>query len=136
MMKTSEWYCSVLLGLAALLLSGQPVPGGEAKTYPGFGQIERADPRFDALVPPGAVLERLAEGFEWSEGPVWIREGGHLLFSDIPRNSVMKWKEGEGISLFMKPSGYTGVVDYSPEPGSNGLNVDPQGRVVFCEHGD
>ena len=48
----------------------------------------------------------------------------------------MKWKEGEGVSLFMKPSGYTGVVDYMPEPGSNGLTVDPQGRVVFCEHGD
>ena len=73
-------------------------------------------------------MEQLADGFDWSEGPVWVKDGGYLLFSDIPRNSVMKWKEGEGISLFMKPSGYTGVVDYSPEPGSNGLNVDPQGR--------
>jgi len=59
-----------------------------------------------------------------------------LLFSDIPRNSVMKWKQGEGISLFMKPSGYTGVADYGREPGSNGLTVDLQGRIIFCEHGD
>ena len=106
------------------------------ESYPSFGKIERKDPRFDKLVPKTAHMEQLAEGFEWSEGPVWIKDGGYLLFSDIPRNSVMKWKEGEGVTLFMKPSGYTGVVDYSPEPGSNGLNVDPQGRVVFCEHGD
>jgi gluconolactonase len=48
----------------------------------------------------------------------------------------MKWKEGEGLSLYMKPSGYTGVVEYSGEPGSNGLLIDALGRVVFCEHGD
>jgi gluconolactonase len=48
----------------------------------------------------------------------------------------MKWKEGEGISLFMKPSGYTGVIDYGREPGSNGLTLDLEGRIIFCEHGD
>ena len=78
----------------------------------------------------------LASGFAWAEGPLWIKDGGYLIFSDIPRNSVMKWKEGEGISLFMKPSGYTGVTDYGREPGSNGLTIDSQGRIVFCEHGD
>jgi gluconolactonase len=81
-------------------------------------------------------MEQLAEGFDWSEGPVWIKDGGYLLFSDIPPNKVMKWKEGEGISLFMQPAGYTGVVDYSPEPGSNGLNVNQKGEITFCEHGD
>src|SRR5690606_18392457 len=55
---------------------------------------------------------------------------------DIPRNSIMKWKEGEGASLYMKPSGYTGVADYGAEPGSNGLVLDPHGRLVCCEHGD
>ena len=74
----------------------------------------RKDPRLDKLVPKDAQMEQLAEGFDWSEGPVWVKDGGYLLFSDIPRNNVMKWKEGEGISLFMKPSGYTGVVDYGP----------------------
>ena len=101
-----------------------------------LGTIERKDPRFDKIVPPGATVQKLAEGFDWSEGPIWIADGDFLLFSDIPRNSVMKWKEGDGISLFMKPSGYTGVADYGGEPGSNGLNRDPQGRLVFCEHGD
>jgi gluconolactonase len=122
--------------LATLALSAPFSFGAEKINYPSFGQIERKDPRFDKLVPKNAHMEQLAEGFEWSEGPVWIKDGGYLLFSDIPRNSVMKWKDGEGITLFMKPSGYTGVVDYGREPGSNGLSLDPQGRVVFCEHGD
>ena len=110
--------------------------GAEKSKFPSFGKIERKDPRFDGIVPKDAHMEQLADGFDWSEGPVWIKDGGYLLFSDIPRNSVMKWKEGDGISLFMKPSGYTGVADYGKEPGSNGLLLDPQGRVVFCEHGD
>jgi gluconolactonase len=100
------------------------------------GKIVRLDPRFDKLLPSDAKMELLATGFEWSEGPIWIADGGYLLFSDIPRNSIMKWREGDGISLYMKPSGYTGVVDYGREPGSNGLTLDPQGRLVCCEHGD
>ncbi len=130
----------MLLACATMLLVppgfGSRLFGAEKATYPSFGKIERKDPRLDKLVPADAHMERLAEGFDWSEGPVWIPDGGYLLFSDIPRNSVMKWKDGEGISLFMKPSGYTGVVEYGGEPGSNGLLLDPQGRVVFCEHGD
>jgi gluconolactonase len=65
-----------------------------------------------------------------------LPEEGCLIFSDIPQNSIFRWKEREGISLWMKPSGYTGLGEYSHEPGSNGLTRDPQGRVVFCEHGD
>jgi gluconolactonase len=102
----------------------------------GFGEIRRLDPRFDALVPADAKIEKLAEGFEWAEGPVWVKDGGYLLFSDIPNNSVMKWKDGEGISLFLKPAGYTGSAPPSKEPGSNGLLVDKDGHLVLCEHGD
>jgi gluconolactonase len=69
---------------------------------------------------------------------VWVKDdaGGHLLFSDIPRNSVFRWKEGQGISLFLKPSGYTGSVFYGLEPGCNGLLLDSKGQLVSCEHGD
>jgi gluconolactonase len=126
----------LVASFAALLVLAPPSHAAEKANYPSFGKIERKDPRFDKLVPKDARIEQLAEGFKWSEGPVWIKDGGYLLFSDIPRNSVMKWKDGEGVTLFMKPSGYTGVVDYGREPGSNGLTIDPQGRVVFCEHGD
>lgn len=101
-----------------------------------FGTIVRKDPRFDKLIPPASQLELLASGFKWSEGPLWVKEGNYLLFSDIPNNSVMKWKEGEGVSLHLKPSGYTGTTPRAGEPGSNGLLLDAQGRLILCEHGD
>ena len=102
-----------------------------------LGSIERLDPAIDALLDKGAKIEILADGFTWTEGPVWIGGSeGHLLFSDIPRNSIFKWHPDAGISLFMSPSGYTGVTYYGLEPGSNGLLLDLKGRLVMCEHGD
>ena len=108
----------------------------DSKNRPSFGKIIRSDAKLDQLIPTDANIELLASGFIWAEGPVWVNNGGYLLFSDIPRNSVMKWKEGEGMSLFMKPAGFTGVGDYSGEPGSNGITIDAQGRLFFAEHGD
>jgi gluconolactonase len=101
-----------------------------------LGSIERLDPAMDRLIEDDAAIEVLAKGFTWSEGPVWVPDGGYLLFSDIPRNSVFRWKEDEGIRLFLRPSGYTGATYYGLEPGCNGLVLDPQGRLVSCEHGD
>lgn len=121
-------FCS----LVALLL----VQSGTADKAATLGEIRRHDPRFDELVPRDARIEQLATGFDWAEGPVWDRRGGFLLFSDIPPNSVFKWKEGEGVSLFLKPSGYTGSKARGGEPGSNGLLIDRQGRLVLCQHGD
>jgi gluconolactonase len=110
---------------------------------PVMGEILRMDPAADSLLSPDAKMEVLASGLDWSEGPVWIPKnanepggGDYLVFSDVPRNQVMKWKEGEGLSVFLKPSGYTGLGDYSPEPGSNGLNVNSRGELISCEHGD
>ena len=113
--------------------SGAAMP---AITYPPMGRLERLDPHFDALIAPDAKIERLAEGYDWSEGPVWIRDGGHLLFSDVPKNTVYKWKDGDGAKAFLQPSGYTGARVRGGEPGSNGLTVDSQGRLVLCQHGD
>jgi len=107
-----------------------------ASGYDTIGTIERVDPAFDRLVPQGAILEKLEQGFEWTEGPVWIRQGAFLLFSDIPNNVIHKWQEGKGISQFLKPSGYTGSTARGGEPGSNGLAVDREGRLVICQHGD
>jgi gluconolactonase len=124
--------------LAASFLADRQAFGHEeeAAAPASLGTIERLDPRFDELVAPDAVIEKLAEGFEWSEGPVWVPRDGHLLFSDIPNNAVMKWQAGEGISVFLKPAGYTGQAPRGGEPGSNGLALDPQGRLVLCQHGD
>jgi len=69
----------------------------ESKNYPTIGEVVRFDNRINDLIGSDAGIELLASGFEWSEGPLWIQDGGGcLIFSDIPRNSVMKWKEGEG----------------------------------------
>jgi Gluconolactonase len=124
---------TAVAGLTGLLIATAFMRGEQMKT---LGNIIREDPRLDKLIPKGAKIEVLAGGFEWAEGPVWIKNGGYLLFSDIPNNAVMKWKQGAAVSVFMKPSGFTGVGDYGREPGSNGLTVDSKGRLVFCEHGD
>ncbi len=109
-----------------------------AQTPATLGRIERLDPALDEMIAADAKIEVLAGGFTWSEGPVWVQEegGGHLLFSDIPRNSIFRWSEARGIELFMRPSGYTGVAFYGLEPGSNGLALDGEGRLTACEHGD
>jgi gluconolactonase len=120
----------------AMLFAGALAAQTPAPVLPILGQVVRNDPRLDQLIPRDAKIEVLGSGFAWVEGPVWVRDGGYLLFSDIPRNSIMKWKAGEGVTLFMKPSGYTGVVSYGPEPGSNGLIIDREGRLIACEHGD
>ena len=133
----------ILASLPIWLVAGcqhaEKSPGGAGGAPPNprtFGTIERLDPRLDQLIPRDAVIEKLAEGFDWSEGPVWIKRDRCLLFSDVPLNVVYRWTPGKGISIFLKPSGYTGSVVRGGEPGSNGLTVDAQGRLVLCEHGD
>jgi gluconolactonase len=123
------------------LLTGLCHATAQAQNTTNFahlGEIVRLDSKLDELLPKDAKIELLGAGFEWTEGPVWVPEGksGYVLFSDIPHNSIMKWEYGKGVSLFMKPSGYTGVVDYGNEPGCNGLVLDPKGQLVACEHGD
>ncbi|MBV8607704.1 MAG: SMP-30/gluconolactonase/LRE family protein, partial [Singulisphaera sp.] len=129
--------CGVVTVWSVLVLVGRPASADEEKAYPTIGTIERSDRRIDRLVPRDATMQRLAEGFDWAEGPAWDRSGGYLLFSDVPRNIVFKWKEGEQARAFLNPSGFTGteVID-SREPGSNGLVFDPGGRLVLCQHGD
>jgi gluconolactonase len=127
------------LAAAVLLLAASNGPAGEpgsADLLPTVGSIERLDPRFDALVPKDAVIEVLASGFVWAEGPVWLPREKALLFSDVPRNRVMRWHASEGLSVFLEPSGFTGPAASGREPGSNGLTLDRQGNLISCEHGD
>src|SRR5215475_4379211 len=108
-------------------------------TIPAYAlsqEIQRLDPAFDQLVPSNAKLERVATGFnKWTEGPVWTREGS-LLFAVIPSNQIVRWSPGKDARVFMEPSGYTGSAPYGgPEPGSNGMTLDPDGRVSVAGHG-
>ena len=124
-----------VLVVLAVLLAGS-VGQAQDTALPKLA-IVRLDPRFDKLVPKDAVMEKIADGFEWVEGPVWDRKGGRLLFSDVPGNSIFEWREGKGASLFLTPTGYTGSEPFTGrEPGSNGLAFDAAGRLLFAAHGD
>lgn len=123
---------SMMFGPAAAPSSAQSTP---LRT---LGSIERLHPDFDKLLPKDSKIEVLADGFTWTEGPLWMggAKDGYLLFTDIPRNSIFSWSTFHGIALFMQPSGYTGVTYYGLEPGANGLLKDDAGNLVMCEHGD
>lgn len=115
----------------------RPVQQQQAREPKIIGSIERVSEEIDQLIPADSQIEVLAEGFEWSEGPVWVPRGEFVLFSDIPRNQIVKWKEGRDLAIFLQPSGYTGTERFTGyEPGSNGLTLDAQGRLVMCCHGD
>lgn len=106
-------------------------------TYPIVGQIRRLSPELDAVVAPDAQIEQLADGFVWSEGPVWVRDGAYLLFSDVPGNVMYRWSEADGVSEFLNPSGYAGPpTDAFAEPGSNGMALDASGALLVCDHGN
>jgi gluconolactonase len=118
------------------LFAAKTAPTSLSAPYPTLGSIERLDPALDAVLAPDATIEKLAEGFTWAEGPVWVAEKGALLFSDVPENRVYRWKDGEGISVFLEPSGFTGEKYEGRERGSNGLTLDRAGRLTLCQHGD
>lgn len=105
--------------------------------FPIVGQVHRAAPGLDALIAPNAKLERLAEGFRWSEGPVWINKGGYLLFSDVPANKIYRWSEQDGLSTFLDPSGYAGSQSgIFREAGTNGLITAPGNAILMADHGN
>jgi hypothetical protein len=92
---------------AALTLASVALPAGVSEPTP-IGRIERLDPRLDRLIAPEAELERVSTGYAWAEGPLWDARDGSLLFSDVPRNNVLRWTESAGTSLFLRASGYAG----------------------------
>lgn len=106
-----------------------PVP-----TPAGAGAVLRVDPRFDVLVPGDASIEKLADGFAFVEGPVWIRDEARLLFSDVRDNTIYQWTEAEGASIFKQPV-FEGDMTGRGSVSSNGLTLDAEGNLVLAEHG-
>ena len=101
------------------------------------GAVRRLSPEMDSIIPPGAEVEVLAEGFDWAEGPVWAEAGGYLLFTDVPQNVIWRWSETDGLSEFMRPSGFDGEDgSHLREPGANGLVIEPSGALLMCDHGN
>src|SRR5580692_8847490 len=138
-MKTT---CTNLMRLFALALFCILPPAASAQTLASFAptritstplQVDRADPASSRIVPANAKLDRVATGFTWVEGPVWVN--GSLFFADIPSNSIRRWTPGKGVSIFLQPSGYKGSTPYGGrEPGTNGMTLDAQGRLTVAGH--
>lgn len=101
-----------------------------------FETIERLDPALDAILAKDAKAEIIGEGFEWSEGPLWVPSQNMLLFSDVPKNIIYKWTAEKGIEKYLSPSGFTGDSTRSKEPGSNGLLLDDEENLILCQHGN
>ena len=102
-----------------------------------IGSIERLDDAINDLIDEDAEIELLATGFKWSEGPVWIEgDGGFVIFSDIPRNTIWRWDEKNRLTKYLSPAGFTGPNPRGGESGSNGLALDAKGHLILCQHGD
>ncbi|MFL2996710.1 MAG: SMP-30/gluconolactonase/LRE family protein [Cytophagales bacterium] len=101
-----------------------------------LGSIERISSDINKLIDLDSKIEILAEGFDWSEGPVWSKKLNSILFSDVPNNVIYKWNEKEGLSVFSKSIGYSGKVPNLKKAGTNGLTIDSEGNLIICMHGD
>ena len=140
-MKTS---LLLLLTLAVLSCRDQkkaiaaPEAMPKQHSYPLLkeGSLEALDNSFWSIIPKEAKIEILAEGHQWTEGPLWLASKNMLLYSDIPKNAVFSWTEEEGSKLYLRPSGYLGKDFEGSEPGSNGLLLDKKGNLVLCQHGE
>jgi gluconolactonase len=100
-------------------------------------EVRRLDPAMDKIVGPNPKIFKLAEGFKFTEGPIWVRDGRYLLFSDPNSNAIYRYTPQGELSVFRQPSGYSGadISEYN-QPGSNGLTLDSRGRLTINEHGN
>ncbi|MCD0258225.1 SMP-30/gluconolactonase/LRE family protein [Xanthomonas melonis] len=104
--------------------------------FSAVGQVEAFAPGFGEVIAADARIEKLTEGFTWSEGPTWVRAGGYLLFTDVPENKLYRWSEDAGLSVLLSPSGYTGPeLPTLREAGANGLYAEPDGTVLLADSG-
>ena len=128
---------SVLFVTCLTAVAGGCASVGSAPTFQTAGAIHAEGGALDRLIAPGTRIERLAEGFKWSEGPVWIDDPGYLLLSDVPANRIYRWSEREGLSVFLDPSGYSGSeTGIFREPGSNGLIRGDGNTILLADHGN
>ena len=133
MKRKAAW----LTMLAAAALGATLAYARPPSRYETVGDVWRKAPGLDTLIAPGTRIEKLAEGYTWSEGPVWIPKGKYLLFSDVPANTMYLWSAKDGASVFLKPSGYDGSdPSLFREPGSNGLIRGPGNTILVADHGN
>jgi gluconolactonase len=105
------------------------------KTFERTGTVEVLDESLKTLISE-TDMEVLAGGFNWSEGPLWIREMNALIFSDVPENTIYKWTESDSVTVYLRPSGYTGEKPRGGEMGSNGLTLSGDRKLTIAQHGN
>jgi gluconolactonase len=99
--------------------------------------IDRFDPAIDAIVPKDWKIEKLAEGFGWAEGPIWVKSGGYLLFTDVPGNRMWKWSQKGGLEKFLDPSGAANPdMNIWREAGANGLAILDKKTILLANTGN
>ena len=143
-MRDAQWH-RWILGIAVLTAfgcggppdapAGDPGSEGPVPAASGDGTVLRLDPRFAGLVPPGALIERIADGFVFLEGPVWIREEEQLVFSDLGGNAIYGWTEDAGAEVLIAPYFDEDTGGPGPRRASNGITRDSEGRLVIGDHG-
>ena len=136
-MKQSKSLCATAALIFLLASCGESAPAELANigtSKAGAGSIVRIDPALNALIAADATIEKVSGGFTFTEGPVWHRGPGHLMFSDLRNNAIHIWNNENGLSTFMQPV-FEGISETN-SVGSNGLNIDSQGRLVLMEHGN
>jgi gluconolactonase len=103
---------------------------------PAIGTIEFLSSELNSLIKKDAKVEIVAEGFQFTEGPLWLDKQKMLLFSDVPANTIYKWTEAKGKEVYLKPSGYTSAEPRGGFMGSNALSLYADGKLLICQHGD
>jgi gluconolactonase len=124
--------------LLSILLSNMNHVIAQVQKYAPKAGIVTYDKRLNNLISANELPELLANGFTWSEGPVWVKELDQLLFSDVPKNTIYSWDERLGIQVYLSPSGHSlseKISDQLKEPGSNGLVIDSEDNLIACQHG-
>ena len=122
------------LPLATLMLMGTAYAAAPTKI--DGATIDRWDPAMDAIVPKDWKIEKLAEGFGWAEGPIWVKSGGYLLFTDVPGNKMWKWSEKGGLEKFLDPSGAANPdMNVWREAGANGLAILDKKSILLADTG-
>ena len=127
---------TLTFGLFSCGITEKTAQNSALQSLPVIGSIIRLDPRLDDIVPQGTKLEILADGHQWTEGPVWVPALQSILYSDIPNNAIYRWSDNAGPSLWLKPAGYTGGTMRGGESGSNGLLLNGEGHLLLAQHGD
>ena len=138
MMKFPATGVVALITMCTVACADTPAPAARvAPTVIAEARIDRWDPALDAIVPKDAKIEKIAEGFGWAEGPLWIKSGGYLLFTDVPGNRMWKWSEKGGLEKFLDPSGAAHPdMNVWREAGANGLAVYDAHSILVADTGN